>query len=88
MPTATGNIPAVAYVTNLNTWIGIFYNYTVQTFIQHNNVLKDVRNSWLYCFTNPLELGTRVSLLHRQPYVMFHKEASIETIKTNTYNST
>ena len=26
--------------------------------------LEDVHNSWLYCFTNPLELGTRVSLSH------------------------
>ena len=25
---------------------------------------EDIHNSWLYCFTNPLELGTR----HRQPY--------------------
>ena len=24
---------------------------------------EDMHNSWLYCFTNPLELGTRVSLL-------------------------
>ena len=22
-------------------------------------VIKDIHNSWLYCFTNPLELGTR-----------------------------
>ena len=29
----------------------------------------DIHNSWLYCFTNPLELGTRVSLSHRQPNV-------------------
>ena len=21
--------------------------------------IKDIHNSWLYCFTNPLELGTR-----------------------------
>ena len=32
-------------------------------------VIEDTHNSWLYCFTNPLELGTRVSLSHRQPYV-------------------
>ena len=25
-------------------------------------LVKDIHNSWLYCFTNPLELGTRVSL--------------------------
>ena len=24
-------------------------------------VIEDIHNSWLYCFTNPLELGTRVS---------------------------
>jgi len=33
-------------------------------------VIEDVHNSRLYCFTNPLELGTRVSLSHRQPYVI------------------
>jgi len=27
-------------------------------------VIEDIRNSWLYCFTN-LVLGTRVSLSHR-----------------------
>ena len=31
--------------------------------------LEDIHNSWLYCFTNCLELGTRVSLSHRQLYV-------------------
>ena len=31
--------------------------------------MKDIHNSWLYCFTNPPELGTRVSLSHRQPNV-------------------
>ena len=31
--------------------------------------IKDIHNSWLYCFTNPPELGTRVSLSHRQPNV-------------------
>ena len=33
--------------------------------------IQDIHNSWLYCFTNPLELGTRVSLLHRQSYVTY-----------------
>ena len=46
--------------------------------------IYDMHNPWLYCFTNPLEIGTRVSLSHRQPYVfivkMFHQEASVETI--------
>ena len=32
-----------------------------------HELIKDIHNSWLYCFTNPLELGTRVSLSHRQP---------------------
>ena len=32
-------------------------------------VIEDIHNSWLYCFTNPLELGTRVSLPNHQPYV-------------------
>ena len=32
-------------------------------------LIKDIHNSWLYCFTNPLELGTRVSLSQRQPNV-------------------
>ena len=55
--------------------IGLFGKHFV--FIQFNGldwsllvkhlVIKDIHNSWLYCFTNPLELGTRVSLSHRQP---------------------
>ena len=28
---------------------------------------EDIHNSWLYCFTSPLEIGTRVSLSHHQP---------------------
>ena len=28
-----------------------------------------IHNSWYYYFTNPLGIGTRVSLSHRQPYV-------------------
>ena len=32
-------------------------------------LIEDIHNSWLYCFTNPLELGTRVSLSHYQPYM-------------------
>ena len=24
-------------------------------------LIKDIHNSWLYCFTNPLKLGTRVN---------------------------
>ena len=30
-----------------------------------NLLFKDVHNSWLYCFINPFELGTRVLLSHR-----------------------
>ena len=54
------------------------------------DVIEDIHNFWLYSFTNPLDLGIRVSLSlsHRQPYVvyifnykMFHQEASVETIK-------
>ena len=33
---------------------------------ERGNVIKDIHNSWLYCFTNPLELGTR------QPNVLTH----------------
>ena len=29
---------------------------------------EDMHNPWLYCFTNPLEIGTRVLLSHCQPY--------------------
>jgi len=32
-------------------------------------IIEDMHGSGLYCFTNPLELGTRVSLMHRQTYV-------------------
>ena len=34
---------------------------------------EDMHNPWLYCFTNPLEIGTRVSLSHRQPYVLVER---------------
>ena len=44
-------------------------------------VIKDIHNSWLYCFTNPLELGTRVSLSHRQPNVSFRN--IVERYKVN-----
>ena len=46
-------------VKNINTF----------TYLITENNYEDIHNSWLYCFTNPLELGTRVSLVHRQPYV-------------------
>ena len=29
-------------------------------------VIEGIHNSWLHCFTNSLELGTRVSLSHRE----------------------
>ena len=38
------------------------------------NLIKDIHNSWLYCFTNPLELGTCVSLSHRQPNIRLISE--------------
>ena len=36
-----------------------------------------IHNSWYYCFTNPLDIGTRVSLSHQ--------EASVETIKLTLF---
>ena len=43
--------------------------------------MKDIHNSWLYCFTNPPELGTRVSLSHRQPNVkQYNQELCISLI--------
>ena len=44
------------------------YNFLSIHFLK----IKDIHNSWLYCFTNPLELGTRVSLSHRQLNVLIH----------------
>ena len=44
-------------------------------------VIKDVHNSWLYCFTNTVELGTRVSLSHCQPYVSTHNLNQIKSSK-------
>ena len=32
------------------------------SFLVNHLEFEDIHNSWLYCFTNPLELGTRVSL--------------------------
>ena len=45
-----------------------------------NKVIKDIHNSWLYCFTNPLELGTRVSLSHRQPNVLVADDAKAKHV--------
>ena len=42
-------------------------------------VIGDIHNSWLYCFTNPIELGTRVSLAHRQLYVWTYGHVRIYT---------
>ena len=36
------------------------------------NLMISTESSWLYCFTNPLELGTCVSLSHRRLYVRVH----------------
>ena len=53
----------------------------VEILITKKNI-KDIHNSWLYCFTNPLELGTRVSLSHRQPNVFntYNQELCISLI--------
>ena len=40
---------------------------------------EDIHSSWLYCFTNPVEIGTRVSLSHRQPYV--HRQGNVGEMK-------
>ena len=71
--------------------VNFIMNFNISTLffkIYQSKLIKDIHNSWLYCFTNPPELGTRVSLSHRQPnvlyifnYKMFHQEASVETIK-------
>ena len=51
-------------------------------------VIKDIHNSGLYCFTNPLELGTRVSLSHRQSCVSIHNiTKSCVYLQVLTYNS-
>ena len=54
-------------------------------------LVEDIHNSWLYSFTNPLELGTRVSLSHRQPNVLVGrinilKKYSIRNTCLNTNN--
>ena len=36
-------------------------------------VFEDIYNSWLYCFTNPLELGTHVSLSQRNTCPKFKR---------------
>ena len=54
------------YVRNVFQILNEFYIFEFSCFI----FIKDIHNSWLYCFTNPPELGTRVSLSHRQPNVL------------------
>ena len=47
-----------------------FFSVNIFSSLKRRLILKVyTNNSWLHCFTNPLELGTRVSLSHRQPYV-------------------
>ena len=46
---------------------------------------EDIHNSWLYCFTNPLEIGARVSLSHRQPNVL---TLSIKNSSISSYRNT
>ena len=52
--------------------------YIILVILEQNNnsshSYEDIHNSWLYCFTNPLEIGTRVLLSHRQPYVWTHMD--------------
>ena len=59
-------------------------SWTIWNFIQFNGLdwsllvkhldYEDIHNSWLYCFTNPLEIGTRVSLSYRQPWRIWEKK--------------
>ena len=44
------------------------YEFVFQHISKVVLTFEDIHNSWSYCFTNPLELETRVSLSHRQPY--------------------
>ena len=37
-----------------------YYLRTTNQFCYKLTLIEDIRNFWLYCFTNPLELGTRV----------------------------
>ena len=34
--------------------------------INYDEVIEDIHNSWLYCFTNPLELGTQVKQYNQE----------------------
>ena len=40
-------------------------------FVLQNEIYFGGIHNWLYCFTNPLELGKRVSLSHFQLYVLY-----------------
>ena len=51
----------------------LFFIRTKQRNVVYTLIFEDIHNSWLYCFTYPLELGTRVSLSHRQPYVLVRR---------------
>ena len=44
-----------------------FLNVSTSNTQNFDGIIKfeDIHNSWLYCFTNPLELGIRVSVSHR-----------------------
>ena len=43
---------------------------------------EDAHNSWLHCFTDPLEIGTRVSLSYRQRNTCPKFKMMSETIQT------
>ena len=45
--------------------IGIGMKYWNRHMVKLMLMYEDIHNSWLYCFTNPLEIGTHVPLSHR-----------------------
>ena len=59
---------------------------TILLMVTRHLIIEDIHNSWLYCFTNPLELGTRVSLSHRQPYMSIHTRVPSSRGLVKQYN--
>ena len=52
--------------------LGFYFSCHVSTQLSQSYMkiwqkIEDIHSSWLYCFTNSLELLTHVSLSHRQP---------------------
>ena len=65
------NICTDTYSTSMFA-TSVSINLMVSTEASSKNIhleFEDIHNSWFYCFTNLLELGTRVSLSHLQPHV-------------------